>query len=635
MRTYLIALASAVTLLGCRGITLDSDQASTGPSFVPRFADAQPLPRSMCDGLADAWAAEEAAKKVLCTNCWDSGGTFYTVFEGETLTSMYCDCGPWKKFASSDAGTLELGWIGVQMMFGGTPQMYSCREDACTEAFLTTPSQCDQQLSSEEARGACQACFQEGFTAFDCAATLTNKTKRCANPEVPVVVGGGLEACPAGLECITSSALRGWRTHCMGAGPTEFWCCPTDRTLNQAKTACVKPGFGAEVLPLCDNHPAGDGLYCTPDQIPSGYGQLCINILGDYTWCCPADKVLNAARNSCVAPEAPPALPTCGGGLSCQESQPTGPAHQCQHATGGAVGWCCDPGKVLNEAHTACIDPPMQPCSTGLYCTPTTRPGEAAEQQCLSNGTPAWCCPAGKVLNDAKNVCIDPSVAPTLDPCAVGLYCVTEPRPSGETHQCLWRGSPGWCCNSGKILNDAKTACVDPPTLANCGGGLYCTTSASKPSGASSTQCLSAGVANWCCPSGKLLNDGKTACVDPPTLANCGGGLYCTTSASKPSGASSTQCLSAGVANWCCPSGRPRNRAAPPVRSVSLPGWPTGAARAGSSSTTPRPPVSIRRRSPPAGAGSIAISTRSPRGRPVPNVSPAARRPGAAPVGRS
>ena len=185
MRTYLIALASAVTLLGCRGITLDSDQASTGPSFVPRFADAQPLPRSMCDGLADAWAAEEAAKKVLCTNCWDSGGTFYTVFEGETLTSMYCDCGPWKKFASSDAGTLELGWIGVQMMFGGTPQMYSCREDACTEAFLTTPSQCDQQLSSEEARGACQACFQEGFTAFDCAATLTNKTKRCANPEVP------------------------------------------------------------------------------------------------------------------------------------------------------------------------------------------------------------------------------------------------------------------------------------------------------------------------------------------------------------------------------------------------------------------------------------------------------------------
>ena len=447
--------------------------------------------------------------------------------EGAELAAVYCDCPAWQHFAMDEHSDLEMGWIGVTSLFGANPTVGGCRDEVCPTATVTTAAVC-QELVAEEAKTACQECLQAG-KHFDCAFSVANKLKHCLDLTTPPAEQAGeLEPCPQGLECTQGAALRGWATHCLGGAGEHEYCCPTTRTLNAAKTACVLRDIGAEGLPLCDQDAAGDGLQCTSDRRPSGYEKTCINLVGNGMWCCAAGKVLSDDKSRCLDPAAPvDTLPD--GAHSCVDDQAC--ASRCS-STGGTADYvvtrtprraCTCPATYTFEIGQGCIHPscasvtPPPPIgfSTGNTCTHCLRASGT-----WSNST---CnCGANKTWDNTNLRCTDPAPGggETLPTCPSGLHCTSQRQPTGWDRHCqdaAW-GTEYHCCPSGKVLNDARDACINPPAdtdeLVACGHGLYCVRT--QPTG-SAHQCIWAGTPGWCCDLGKVLNDAKTACVNPPS----------------------------------------------------------------------------------------------------------------------
>ena len=112
----------------------------------------------------------------------------------------------------------------------------------------------------------------------------------------------------------------------------------------------------------------------------------------------------------------------------------------------------CPPGKVPNEAGTACIDETViigKPESCPVGTTLNLETGE-----CDPIDEPLTC-PPGKVLNEAGTACIDETVIiGKPESCPVGTVL------NRETGECDPIDEP-LTCPPGKVLNEAGTACID------------------------------------------------------------------------------------------------------------------------------------------------------------------------------
>ncbi len=112
----------------------------------------------------------------------------------------------------------------------------------------------------------------------------------------------------------------------------------------------------------------------------------------------------------------------------------------------------CPPGKVLNEAGTACIDETViigKPESCPVGTTLNLETGE-----CDPIDEPLTC-PPGKVLNEAGTACIDETVIiGKPESCPVGTVLNRETGECDPIDETL-------TCPPGKVLNEAGTACID------------------------------------------------------------------------------------------------------------------------------------------------------------------------------
>jgi len=164
--------------------------------------------------------------------------------------------------------------------------------------------------------------------------------------------------------------------------------------------------------------------------------------------------------------------------------------------------------------------PGLPTCLTGLECS-----GDAGLDgylhHCLDgDGSEKFCCAFDKVLNEADTACVVPV---TLPLCPVGLACSANAALAGQQHHCATaEGAERFCCATGMDLNEAGTACIAPPILPDCPGGVQCTTNVALQ--APAYHCLNAAEQEvYCCALGKVL-DGLTCVVPLPSAGLAGSG---------------------------------------------------------------------------------------------------------------
>jgi hypothetical protein len=234
------------------------------------------------------------------------------------------------------------------------------------------------------------------------------------------------------------------------------------------ETVSITGAKGNDTVTGIDTIKGGDGN----DLVVDDKGTVTIV---DKKESCPIGSVLNPQTGECEIVDDKGTVTIVDKKESCPIGTVLNPeTGECEAITETLT---CPPGKVLNEAGTACIDEVIikdkkESCPIGTVLNPETGECEAVTEQPIT-------CPAGYELNDAGTECI-PVVTITDKKCDTGFVydedlkmcvpiTVDETCPTGfhkdESGKCVPDTKEDLKCPEGYEPNEAGTECIPVVTI--------------------------------------------------------------------------------------------------------------------------------------------------------------------------